>query len=72
MQGMPKGNLQQPSRQLFELGGLRIDDHFGLQTVLSASGSKLLPMVVLDESNLGKLPVAHAADNGWIMHPWHE
>ena len=47
---------------LFGLGDLRIDDHIGLQTALSASGSKLLPMVVLDPSNLGKLPVAHAAD----------
>ncbi|KAI2504705.1 hypothetical protein MHU86_9722 [Fragilaria crotonensis] len=47
---------------LFGLGDLRLDDHIGIQTALAESGSKILPIVVLDPLNLAKLPVAHAGD----------
>jgi pimeloyl-ACP methyl ester carboxylesterase len=46
---------------LFGIGDLRVDDHGGLQAALKG-GNKILPLVVLDPSNLGKLPVAHTVD----------
>ena len=46
---------------LFGIGDLRVDDHGGLQAALKG-GNKILPLVVLDPSNLGKLPAAHTVD----------